>query len=144
MTAAVTLAAMGNGPAFNAIRVGNQTVSASTYTKVTYTAENFDTNNCFASSTFTPNVAGYYFITAGLGLNSSGVCVIQLWKNGSSFRDGGSFSASSIYGINISELVYANGTTDYFEIYGNPGSGTVFSGGGPTPTFFSAFLARSA
>jgi hypothetical protein len=71
MTAAVTLAAMGNGPAFNAIRVGNQTVSASTYTKVTYTAENFDTNNCFASSTFTPNVAGYYFITAGLGLTSS-------------------------------------------------------------------------
>ena len=133
-----------NGPAFSAIRVGNQTVSASTYTKVTYTAENFDTNSCFASNTFTPNVAGYYFITAQIGLNSTGTCIIQLWKNGSSFRDGTAFNATNIYAINISELVYANGTTDYFEIYGNPGVGTIFSGGAPTPTFFSAFLARSA
>ena len=142
--AALAAGVAGNGPAFNAIRVGNQTVSASTYTKVTYTAENFDTNSCFASNTFTPNVAGYYFITAQVGLNSTGTCIIQLWKNGSSFRDGTAFNATNIYSINISELVYANGTTDYFEIYGNPGSGTQFSGGGPTPTFFSAFLARSA
>ena len=144
MTAAVTLAALGNGPAFSAFRIGNQTVSASTYTKVLFTDEDFDTNNCFASSTFTPTVAGYYQINASIQFNSTGLCIVVLYKNGAQFREGNSLDADTIYGLGFSSLVYANGTTDYFEIYGNPGPGTVFSGGSPRGILFSAAMVRGA
>jgi len=40
MTAAVTLASMGNGPAFSAAKTnGTQTVTANTYTKATFNFE---------------------------------------------------------------------------------------------------------
>ena len=144
MTAAVTLSTMGNGPAFSATRNGSgaQTVSANTYTKVLFPTEEFDTNNCFASSTFTPTVAGYYQINAAIGLNSTGESLINLYKNGAGFKSGNDL-VGTVYGIVISALVYANGTTDYFEIYGYPGNGTTFSGG-PGVTYFQASMVRGA
>lgn len=134
----------GNGPAFSATRngAGNQTVSAATYTKVLFPTEEFDTNSNFASSTFTPTVAGYYQINAAIGLNSTGESLINLYKNGASFKSGNDL-VGTVYGIVISALVYANGTTDYFEIYGYPGAGTIFSGG-PGVTYFQASMVRAA
>ena len=38
-----------------------QTLSSGTLTKVTFDTELFDTNNNFASSRFTPTIAGQYF-----------------------------------------------------------------------------------
>ena len=58
----------GNGPAFSAYQSSAQTLSSNTATKLTFTTEEFDTNNNFASSTFTPTVAGYYLVTAGMVL----------------------------------------------------------------------------
>ena len=133
------------GPAFSAFRTGSQTVSASAYTKVLFTDEDFDTDNCFTSSTFTPTVAGYYQINAALGLSTtSGAALIVLYKNGAGFRMGDGFGNITVYGLVLSTLVYANGTTDYFEIYGYPGNGTTFGGGTPRGTLFSASMVRSA
>ena len=134
----------GNGPAFSASRngAGNQTVSATTYTKVLFPTEAFDTNSNFASSTFTPTVEGYYQINAKVGFNSTGESLIQLYKNGAVHRTGNDL-VGTVYGLVLSALVYANGTTDYFEVYGYPGAGTIFDGG-PGVTYFEGFLARSA
>jgi len=134
----------GNGPAFSATRngAGNQTVSAATYTKVLFPTEEFDTNNCFASSTFTPTVAGYYQINAAVGLNSTGESLIQVYKNGSNFKTGQDI-VGTIYNLAFSTLVYANGSTDYFEVYAYPGAGTIFSGS-PGVTYFQASMVRGA
>jgi len=134
----------GNGPAFSATRngAGNQTVSAATYTKVLFPTEEFDTNSNFASSTFTPTVAGYYQINAAIGLNSTGESIIQVYKNGALFKSGPDLVGTT-YGLAFSALVYANGTTDYFEIYGYPGAGTTFSGSAGV-TYFQASMVRGA
>ena len=52
----------GNGPVFEATAAGSQSINSGAYTKVLFATENYDTNNNFASSTFTPTVAGYYQI----------------------------------------------------------------------------------
>jgi len=134
----------GNGPAFSATRDGNgnQTVSAATYTKVLFPAEEFDTNSNFASSTFTPTVAGYYQLNAAVGLNSTGESLIQVYKNGANFKTGQDL-VGTIYNLAFSALVYANGTTDYFEVYAYPGAGTIFSGSAGV-TYFQASMVRSA
>ena len=53
-----------NGPTFSVYRnTTEQSVTSNVATKIQFNAEEFDTANCFDSTTnyrFTPNVAGYY------------------------------------------------------------------------------------
>jgi len=59
----VTVAgAMANTPAFRVYLNSNQTISQSTVTKINFDAEDYDTDNAFASNKFTPQVAGKYFL----------------------------------------------------------------------------------
>ena len=53
-------------PAFYANKNANQTITSGTTTKITFETELFDTANAFASSKFTPGVAGKYYIETGL------------------------------------------------------------------------------
>ena len=157
MTAAVTLAALGNGPAFSAIMSGTyQTVSANTYTKVALNSELFDTNSNYDTTNyrFTPTVAGYYQINANLGVSylttvPNGLIVL-VYKNGSAYLSIQT-RVNSMYGNNsISQLVYMNGTTDYLELWGYSVGGTdpVFQGSQGSPTqynsWFSGSLVRAA
>ena len=109
----------GNGPAFSAYQSSAQTISSNTWTKVSLQTEEFDTANCFDTSTyrFTPNVAGYYQINAGFSVATSSTTIYsQIYKNGSSHKylaNGGSVMT----GAYSSTLVYLNGTTDYVEFY---------------------------
>ena len=142
-------------PAFSAyLNTGAQTLSNATWTKLTFNAEEFDTNSNFDSTTnyrFTPTVAGYYQIDVSIYFDYS---VSQftnaegaIYKNGSAFKKvvqqgyGG-------YGTGvISTLIYMNGSTDYLEVYAyiSGGSGPqILSGPASTITFFQGFLARSA
>jgi len=138
----------GTGPAFSAYKSTNQTLTTGVSTKLTFDTEDFDTNNNFASSTFTPTVAGYYMIAgcSAWGASATGQATIYLYKNGSVFKNGNSDTLDiNINSTNISSLVYANGTTDYFEIYGIQNSGgNLISVGGSQYTFFQAALVRSA
>jgi hypothetical protein len=123
----------GNQPAFSAYPSTGQSYSQSTWTKVTLGTEAFDTNNNFASSTFTPTVAGYYQINAtanpqGTGMSQGGV---SIYKNGSAYQYFSILSATvsgSTY--TSSSLIYMNGSTDYVEMY-------VFSNG-TSPSIGSA------
>ena len=110
-------------PAFGVWRSGSQSITSSTWTKINFNTEEFDTANCFDSTTnyrFTPNVAGYYQMNAALYFNSSGSCtrgIVQLYKNGSAFKFGNympPITSDSLRGVAVlSTLVYANATTDY-------------------------------
>jgi hypothetical protein len=110
-------------PAFSATQPNSQSFSSAVATKITFNNKEFDTNSNYDNTTnyrFTPTVAGYYQISAAVGLNAtSGTTgLIFIYKNGSSYRRGTqTSSAGSTYDATVSSLIYFNGTTDYVEIY---------------------------
>jgi len=103
------------GPAFSAYKSSAQTVGTQTYTKLLFETEEFDTNNNFASSRFTPTVAGYYQLNLSALWGANTYATIIIYKNGSVYKQSGGGSALS--SVNISTTVYMNGTTDYVEGY---------------------------
>jgi hypothetical protein len=129
-----------NGPAFSAYKSAAQTLSSATFTKITFDLEEYDTNNNFASSKFTPTVAGYYQVNAAVN-NGTGVqTVATIYKNGSEFKAG---TNSAAYTAIVSAIIYMNGSTDYLELYGYFAVGTT-TGSGVVAPFFQACLVRSA
>ena len=136
-----------NGPAFSAYLSSTQTLSSSTWTKVTFQTEEFDTNSNYDNSTnyrFTPTVAGYYQISSFVQVNSSNTTIwISIYKNGSTFKQMGNSGAANVGSNGGSALVYLNGSTDYVEIYANIGTGQALAAS-VSNTYFQAFLARAA
>jgi hypothetical protein len=135
-------------PAFSATTSTTQSVTSATYTKVNFGTENFDTNSNFASSRFTPTVAGYYFISGSI-YSVSTAAATYIWaiifKNGGQALVGNlNVPVSSIDGIGtVNGLVYMNGSTDYVEMYCYlAGTSPVIQTG--ANTVFSGFLARGA
>jgi hypothetical protein len=150
---------VGNGPIFSAYKSANQTVSNNTSTKITFDTENFDSNSNFASNRFTPTVAGYYVFTNLLFIGNytnTGTNELEpvILKNGSGA--GGNFIG---YGQNVLLNIaggighnvylnstfgpaYANGSTDYFEIYFTQNTGSSISV--LTNSGFSGWMVRSA
>jgi hypothetical protein len=115
-----TVMVSGNQPAFSATRTAAQSISAATYTKIQFSTEEFDTNNCYDPTTnyrFTPNVAGYYQITVNASTNSTQNLAVSVYKNGTRYREvftsNPGIGASSL----ITSLIFMNGTTDYVEGY---------------------------
>jgi hypothetical protein len=123
-----------NTPAFFARKVGSsdQSISGNTVTKITFDNELKDTNNNFASNKFTPTTAGTYFFTYQLSGIPNGSNMedyyLYLYKNGSSIGTWSSNSKSGGSGadlqngqdnsLNMTYIDTANGTGDYYEIYG--------------------------
>jgi hypothetical protein len=138
------------GPAFSVYQSGGQSISDNTDTKVVFQLEEYDTASCFDNTTnyrFTPNVAGYYVFNAGVTLSPANIgTAIRIFKNGSNVKqlnwNSGTAFGSGSYG---SAQLYANGTTDYFELYfihiQGSSSTTVSSS---AYTYFSGCLVRSA
>lgn len=136
----------GTGPAFSAYPSGNQSITASTFTKVQYNTEEFDTNSNYDSATnyrFTPTVAGYYSFTAAISVGTSVTrAIISFYKNGSAFKQFDMNYAVNNYGG--AALIYLNGSTDYVELYAYLVGTTPSLGTGPTSAFFQASLVRAA
>jgi hypothetical protein len=135
-------------PAFSAYNNSGTTMSNGAYVKVTFDSEYFDTNSNFASSRFTPTVAGYYQINTNFVYLGTAVTqtVCGLYKNGALFTYSNHFgtTANTASSINLSTIVYANGTTDYFEIYCYmTGTGTLSVQNGQQ-SYFNAAMIRSA
>jgi hypothetical protein len=147
-TSGGTVMVSNNMPTFSAYADGTQTISATTFTKVLFPTEEFDTNNNFASSRFTPTVAGYYQVNSEI-LVSSTVTVsrafIQIYKNGSLFKNGNDIGVSASQRTTVSCLIYCNGSSDYIETYCYAnGTGTLGIGTGPNDSYFQACLVRGA
>jgi hypothetical protein len=138
-----------NGPAFFAFRTNGQSISANTATKLQFTAEQFDINNCFDSTTnyrFTPNVEGYYQISIGASVQSTATnyyADVVLYKNGANAYFGtlfgGGGNGTAYFRGSATVVIYCNGTTDYLEAYmtSNQSQTTDFC-------YFSGALIRSA
>lgn len=141
---------MGNGPAFSA-SCGALTLAASTFTKMPFSSETFDTNNNYDATTnyrFTPTVAGYYWIKVQYFLGvSGGRTVASIYKNGSDICQTLIPSNNVNGGISIvsQTLIIMNGTTDYVEAYGyqeSAGTGAINTAG--NLTFFQGYMVRAA
>jgi hypothetical protein len=147
-TAVVTQAMLGtnvasNGPAFGVYNNTGQSVSTNTTTKCNFNTEEWDTNNNFASSRFTPTVAGYYAFSCNIGFqNSNSYGTLILYKNGSASRYL-TYAQSSSGALSGGCMDYANGSTDYFEIYINIANGQNVNGNASSG-YFQGALIRAA
>ena len=140
-----------NTPAFMAIpAVGGDYIASSTWAKVDWTTEVYDTDSKFASSKFTPTVAGKYHFTCQImweQIDDNTNNHIALYKNGSEYHrvmfysvnpDGGGGGPISSASLDVTAI---SDTDDYFEIYvyqssgGRHVRGTTHS----TGSYFSAF-----
>ena len=132
----------GNMPVFGAYQSTAQTLASSTYTKLLFQTEEFDTNNNFASSTFTPTVAGYYQFNGAVQLATTNTTILlAITKNGSLLKFGGINTVSGSTTVN--SIVFCNGTTDYIELYAYFAVGqNTFAGS--NATYFNGCLVRTA
>lgn len=141
-----------NGPAFSAGANASTSISDGVQTKVNFQVEDFDTNNNYANSRFTPTVEGYYQLNATVrvdGSSGTGEMMILIWKNGAEHKRGwnsqGTQIASGWWAMSVSTVVYANGTTDYFEVAVQQGSGgSRNTTSGVNITWFNGSMIRGA
>ena len=141
-----TVMVSGNMPAFRATLSADQSLTSGVYTKVLFNTETFDTNNNFASSTFTPTVAGYYQLTINIQATFATFTrfIVVLYKNGVVYErgyDGGSFNNNS---VSTTYLAQANGTTDYFDAYVYMAGTTLAVISGTTGSSFGGDLVRTS
>jgi hypothetical protein len=141
-----------NGPAFRAYIDAGQTITSGSQQKVTFGTETFDTDGNFASSRFTPTTEGYYQLNSTVriaGGSSTGEYMLVIWKNGSEYARGNNGSGTEIgasfYSLQVSDIAYANGTGDYFEIYIQQTSGgNKDTTAGAQISYFSGVMVRGA
>lgn len=115
-----------NDISFKAHRNGvNQTgIAHQTFTKIDWTNEEFDTRQSFdlANDRFQPAIPGKYVLTGSvavlLNIANTG-CYASIYKNGTLYASGSYVVAGGTGNClsNVSAIVEANGTTDYFELY---------------------------
>lgn len=145
-----SVASGANGYAFHVYLGGvGETWTTNTPAKVPFNTATIDTTGgalVSGNSRFQPTVAGTYFLTAQTLVASLGAgkhSQAQLYKNGNIILKG-SKSLNGVLGNQVSTLsqvVTANGTTDYFEIYFNHNHGSDRTlAGGLEQTSFSGFL----
>jgi hypothetical protein len=138
------------GPAFSAYMGSAQSISNATFTKLQMNTVIFDTNSNYNNSTyrFTPTVAGYYQVTAGVSFAiSTGIILMSLQKNG--VRTIESTGAPYTGGTtnDATGLIYLNGSTDYVEAYAYQTSGGSANTTQPNTiygNYFQAVMVRSA
>ena len=137
----------GTGPAFSAYANAATSLTNGAFTKISFQVEDYDTNNNFASSRFTPTVAGYYQISAASNVSggTTAELSIAVYKNGAGHRQGSDFiTAGSQYAQSISTLVYCNGSTDFIEIYLYIATAGKLTGTGDNSVWFNGAMIRSA
>ena len=110
-------------PSFSVHRNDVGQTNITSLEKIEWTTENFDTNNDFDNITnyrFTPTVAGKYSLNAAIfwtAIIAGDELVLALRKNGTTIKQSTIFAGGDGGSQNISVIVDANGTTDYFEIF---------------------------
>lgn len=139
-----------DAPSFYAYGSVVTSANNATWTKLIANTELWDTDNCYDTSNyrFTPNVEGYYLLSAIFYMgNTTNGRVSRIMKNGVTEVLRGMIGVASV-GIgsasSLNGLVYANGTTDYFEYYIYQTSGsTIDTVSAAYLTYFSGHLARA-
>ena len=145
VTGAVLTAAELN--AFTPITVltqsGTQLISNATFTAVEFDVETEDTlnwhSNTVNNTRVTPTIAGYYLATfTGVTNTTTTRNIAQISKNGTLVVK--TDVSATTTALNISHMVFCNGTTDYLEAVIYQQNGTAVNTG---PSFFSVMLVRA-
>jgi hypothetical protein len=128
-------------------KVAAQTTSAATYTVITFTAEDFDTNGFHDNSTNTSRItiptgyAGKYLFTAQLTLNDGNEAHTTAYKvNGSNYNTFAGFrSTATGLGGSPNTIILNLSVGDYVEISQYSASGVQVNGTAQNdrPTIFS-------
>ncbi len=108
-----------NTPCFWVAKDATQSIAGDTQVQLTYEEELLDSAGAFASSTFTPQVAGYYFIYAQARFNSNSDAdqwKMELYKNGSSVNVGSTVTRTQ-QTAQVSGLIQLNGSSDNVKFY---------------------------
>lgn len=119
-----------DGPAFVAYMSAATPIADSTWTKLRFDTELYDTNSNFDTTNyrFTPTVAGLYqvnFNWRNSAVMTASYAISRLYKNGSVALTGGWLGVSSTYASPVlSNIIYLNGSTDYIEAYAYQNSGS--------------------
>lgn len=134
--------------AFRAYQSGSPQAVGASPIVVNFETETFDTMGFFNNTTmqFLPLIAGYYRVTASLGVTVTGTAAhieTEIFKNGVVYStdiqiDTGSFVC------NVNDIVYLNGSTDYIDIQVTNLSGgtTIDTSNNTNRTYFTAELIR--
>ena len=144
------------GPIAQVYQSAAQTLTSATFTLIEHQTELFDTGGCFNNTnapvtlngltapaySFTPNVAGWYQVSAGLTMGSLASAVtIAIYKNGASAKILSlTEPGTTLYGSYGSGLIYLNGTGDYIQIYGRVSVGQALQAESTTTYFDIAFV----
>jgi hypothetical protein len=148
----VTLGIYGNIPAFKVGRSSNQSFTLNTWTKIQFNSEAFDTNNNYDNVTnyrFQPTIAGYYQLQAYTLIQGTGITFVamEIYKNGTntnvSLGEYGSIASQSSWGTRVSGLDFANGTTDYYEVFAYATATSPYFTSPIYATNFSGFLVKA-
>ena len=143
-------------PAFEAYLSSDQNLTDSTYTKIQFDTEGFDTDNCYDNSTnyrFTPTVAGKYLVYSTMegeaaGTNTMYRVILAIYKNDSIVARYYNYPSTSApqnhQSVNVSRTIDMNGTSDYLEIFGfvdptSSNQGRAESSSTDLRTYFGAF-----
>jgi hypothetical protein len=140
------------GPSFKATMSAVTAISNAGATKLVLNLEEWDTNSNYDSATnyrFTPTVAGYYLITGSMFMSAATTSRVgvAIYKNGSEHAWQFMSGVTSSGGANpqVSTIVYANGSSDYFELYAaQDAASSVNASNNNVLTWFSGALVRSA
>lgn len=131
-----------------------QTFTSGIAQKVKFQVEDHDSANCYDTTTsrFIPNKAGYYQINSEIrfdGIMGTGdELLVAIYKNGIEHKRGYNSSgvspnsANKWFAMQVSSMVYANGSTDYFEVWaqhGNSSNITITGVNAPNITYFNGF-----
>lgn len=124
-------------------------VPLSTDTLVTWSNEEFDTNDNFDTATgrFTPTVAGKYILTASVrygGFSSGKIATVKIRKNGTAVHEGSAVysGAGGAHQSVASAVVDADGENDYFDVatYQNESASETIQGSAHYTYFTGALL----
>jgi len=126
----------------NAYNTATQSITNTTWTQRTFGTVLKDSNSYWASNTFTPLTAGYYFVNYidAVSLTPGANIAVAIYKNGSLYAE--NICQSNTTGncsANVSTVVQANGSTDYFQFYIYHSEGSSANAQGSGFSFVSIF-----
>jgi len=135
-----------NTPNFRATMSSGTSLPDSTFTKLTFNTETYDTDSCYNTTNyrFTPTTSGKYLVIASVNVSSgnatSSTTICSIYKNGSEHSRANIVLSNSTSNPITVSLIELNGSSDYVEAFAYQGTGgTTTTYTGAEQTYFSAF-----